>query len=408
VNDRLSESISKPGGWFDAAQAVHAETLALRRAIHAEPELGLQTPKTMAKVREALAGLPLEWKAGPSTTGSIAVLRGAKPGRTVLLRGDMDALPMPEDTGLPFKSIVANTMHACGHDTHTAMLASAARVLSARRDSLAGTVLFMFQPGEEGYHGARFMIDDGLLDNPAPDAALALHIMPDMPAGTFHAKAGPAMASADKLIVRVIGKGGHASMPHHAIDPVPVACEIVTALQTFVTRRIDIFDPVVITVAKIDGGSTNNVIPEAANLLGTIRTLSEETRETAHAGIRRIVENVARAHECEAEIEIIRGYSVTVCDAKAVGVAQAAIGSLFGAEAWHTMPFPLMGAEDFSYVLKKVPGVMMFLGVCPEGQMWKSACPCHSNKMVLNEAMLARGVAAHCAIAERFLAKGFD
>jgi hippurate hydrolase len=408
VNDRLNEVTSEPKGWFDAAQAVQAETIALRRAIHAEPELGLQTPKTMAKVREALAGLPLEWKTGPSTTGSIAVLRGAKPGRTVLLRGDMDALPMPEDTGLPFRSSVANTMHACGHDTHTAMLASAARVLSARRESLAGTVLFMFQPGEEGFHGARFMIDDGLLDNPAPDAAFALHIMPNAPAGTFHSKAGPMMASADKLIVRVVGKGGHASMPHHAIDPVPVACEIVTALQTFVTRRIDIFDPVVITIAKIDGGSTNNVIPEAANLLGTIRTLSEETRETAHVGIRRVVENVARAHECEAEIEIIRGFPVTVCDAKAVGVVEKAVGSVFGAEAWHTMTSPVMGAEDFSYVLKRVPGVMVFLGVCPEGQLWKSACPCHSNKMVLNESMLARGVAAHCAIAERFLAKGFD
>ncbi len=408
MNDIVTNVKMEPGNWFEAAKAIQADTIALRRAIHADPELGLQTPKTMAKVREALAGLPLEWKTGASTTGSIAVLRGGKPGRTVLLRGDMDALPMPEDTGLPFKSNIANTMHACGHDTHTAMLTSAAKILCARRESLAGTVLFMFQPGEEGFHGARFMIDDGLLDDPAPEAAFALHIMPNARAGTFHAKAGPMMASADKLIVRVVGKGGHASMPHHAIDPVPVACEIVTALQTFVTRRIDIFDPVVITIAKIDSGSTNNVIPEAANLLGTIRTLSEETRETAHAGIRRVVENVARAHECEAEIEIIRGFPVTVCDAKAVGVAERAVGSVFGAEAWTTMTSPVMGAEDFSYVLKRVPGVMMFLGVCPEGQLWKSACPCHSNKMVLNEAMLARGVAAHCAIAERFLASGFD
>jgi hippurate hydrolase len=408
VNDRLTQTTTGTGGWYDAAQAIHADTVALRRAIHAEPELGLQTPRTLAKVRAALADLPLEWKTGPSTTGAIAVLRGAKPGRTVLLRGDMDALPMPEDTGLQFKSTVEGAMHACGHDTHTAMLASAARILCARRDALAGTVLFMFQPGEEGWHGARFMIDDGLLDGPAPEAAFALHIMPNAPAGSFVAKPGPMMASADKLIVRVLGKGGHASMPHHAIDPVPVACEIVTALQVFVTRRIDIFDPVVITVAKIDGGSTNNVIPEAANLLGTIRTLSEETREAAHAGIARVAENVARAHECTAEVRIERGFPVTVCDARAVGVAERAIGELFGAGAWKTMDAPVMGAEDFSYVLNRVPGVMVFLGVCPEGQKWRSACPCHSNKMVLNEAMLARGVAAHCAIAERFLARGFD
>ena len=408
MNDMVTQVMTGPQGWYDAAQALQGDTVALRRAIHAEPELGLQTPKTLAKVRAALAGQPLEWKTGSSTTGAIAVLRGARPGRAVLLRGDMDALPMPEDTGLQFRSTVEGAMHACGHDTHTAMLASAARILCARRESLAGTVLFMFQPGEEGWHGARFMIDDGLLDDPAPEAAFALHIMPNAPAGSFGAKAGPMLASADKLIVRVLGKGGHASMPHHAIDPVPVACEIVTALQVFVTRRIDIFDPVVITVAKIDGGSTNNVIPEAANLLGTIRTLSEETREKAHAGIVRVAENVARAHQCEAEVKIERGFPVTVCDARAVGVAEKAIGSVFGAGAWKTMASPVMGAEDFSYVLNRVPGVMVMLGVCPEGQLWRSACPCHSNKMVLNEAMLARGVAAHCAIAERFLARGFD
>lgn len=401
--------IALPGaGWLAAAEALQSETVALRRAIHAEPELGLQTPRTMAKVRAALADLPLEWKQGKSTTGAVAVLRGARPGRTVLLRGDMDALPMPEDTGLPFRSQVPGTMHACGHDTHTAMLASAARALCARRDELAGAVLFMFQPGEEGWHGAKFMLEDGLLADPAPEAAFALHIMPNAPAGTFGSKAGPLLASADTLTVNVRGKGGHASMPHHTIDPVPVACEIVTAIQVFVTRRIDIFDPVVVTIAKIDGGSTNNVIPESASLLGTIRALSDESRAAVHEGIERVAKNVARAHECEAEVAIKQGFPVTVCDARAVGVAQRAISGLFGADAWMTMNTPIMGAEDFSYVLQRVPGAMMFLGVCPEGQLWKSACPCHSNRMVLNEAMLARGVAAHCAIAEDFLARGFD
>jgi amidohydrolase len=394
--------------WLEAARAAQEGTVALRRAIHAEPELGLQTPKTMAKVREALAGLPLEWKTGSSTTGAIAVLRGSRPGRTVLLRGDMDALPMPEDTDLPFRSKVANTMHACGHDTHTAMLASAARILSDRRDLLQGTVLFMFQPGEEGHHGARYMIDDGLLSDPAPDAAFALHIMPNAPAGLFCGKSGSLLASADVLNISVKGKGGHASMPHDAIDPMPVACEIVTALQVFVTRRMDIFDPAVVTVAKIEGGSTNNVIPEAVNMVGTIRTLSEEARERVHEGITRIAQNVARAHECEAEVVITRGFPVTVCDARAVAVAQRAVQGLFGEQGWKTMDAPVMGAEDFSYVLQKTPGAMLFLGVCPEGQMWKSACPCHSNRMVLNEATLSRGVAAHCAIAERFLSNGFD
>jgi amidohydrolase len=402
----MNDMVSDVQGWLTAATAVQSDTIALRRAIHAEPELGLQTPKTMAKVRQALADLPLEWKTGRSTTGAIAVLRGGKPGRTVLLRGDMDALPMPEDTDLPFRSTIANTMHACGHDTHTAMLASAARVLSGRREALAGNVLFMFQPGEEGHHGARFMLEDGLLENPAPDAAFALHIMPNAPAGLFCGKPGPLLASADVLNISVKGKGGHASMPHDAIDPMPVTCEIVTAIQVFVTRRMDIFDPAVVTVARIQGGSTNNVIPEMVVLEGTIRTLSEEARERVHEGIARIAENVARAHECEAEVTITRGFPVTVCDARAVALAQEAVQGVFGPQGWKTMDAPVMGAEDFSYVLQKVPGAMLFLGVCPEGQQWKMACPCHSNRMVLNESMLARGVAVHCAIAERFLSKG--
>lgn len=402
----MNDMVAGMRGWLAAAQDVQDRTVALRRAIHAEPELGLQTPKTMAKVREALAGLPLEWKTGNSTTGAIAVLRGAKPGRTVLLRGDMDALPMPEDTGLPFKSKVDGAMHACGHDSHTAMLASAARLLAARRDSLAGTVLFMFQPGEEGWHGAKFMMDDGLLADPAPDAAFALHVMPNGPAGVFFAKAGPMMASADTLNIKVRGKGGHASMPHDAIDPVPVACEIVTALQVFVTRRVNIFDPAVLTVAKIEGGTTNNVIPADATLVGTIRTLSEETREAVRAGVARIAEGIAQAHECEAEVNVVPGFPVTVCDARAVAFAQATVAEVFGAEAWSTMSSPIMGAEDFSYVLQKHPGAMVFLGACPPGQNWKMACPCHSTKMMLDEAVLARGVAAHCAFAERFLAQG--
>lgn len=404
----MNDIAMDPSGWRAAAQALHPDTVALRRAIHAEPELGLETPKTLAKVKAALAGLPLQWKQGNSTTGAVAVLRGGKPGRTVLLRGDMDALPMPEDTGLPFRSMVQGAMHACGHDTHTAMLASAAKAMCARRETLTGTVLFMFQPGEEGWHGARCMIEDGLLDDPAPDAAFALHIIPNAPAGVFTGKGGPMMASADEIHIDLRGKGGHASMPHHAVDPVPVACEIVTALQVFVTRRIDVFDPVVITFGKIEAGSTDNVIPEMARLLGTVRAVSEASRKAAHEGIERVAANIARAHGCEARVHIERGFPVTVCDAKAVRHAAGAVAAMFGNDAWVDMQTPVMGAEDFSYVLQRVPGAMVFLGVCPEGQMWQSACPCHSNKMVLNEAVLERGVAAHCGIAERFLAGGFD
>ena len=230
-----------------SAAALGDKLTALRRAIHLEPEIGLMTPLTRDKVRAALAHLPLTWREGPSTTGLMATLDSGKPGRSVLLRGDMDALPMPEETGLEFASTVSGAMHACGHDAHVAMLAGAAELLCARADSLEGKVHFMFQPGEEGWHGARFMIDDGLLD-PLPDAAFALHVMPTGPGGLIAGRAGPLLAAADRLFIVVNGRGGHASMPHQTLDPIPVACAIVTAIQTLVTRRFDAADAVVVTV----------------------------------------------------------------------------------------------------------------------------------------------------------------
>jgi len=388
--------------WTAAGETLLGDAIALRRAIHAEPELGLDLPKTTAKVKAALAGLPLEIREGPSTSGLVAILRGPANGRTVLLRGDMDALPLVEDTGLAFTSLNQGAMHACGHDTHVAMLAGAARALCERRDRLAGTVMFMFQPGEEGWHGARFMLDDGLID-PLPDAAFALHISPNMPAGVFASRAGPLMASSDKLRIRVIGAGGHASMPQDALDPVPVACEIVTALQTMLTRRVSVFDPAVITIAHIEAGTTDNIIPEDARLWGTLRTLSERTRATAQDGIRRVAENIAAAHGARAEVEIDRGFPVTVCDGRVVDLAERAAKALFGEDGWMTMPHPMMGAEDFSYLLQKVPGAMAFLGAAPEGGDWRTCCALHSNRMVLREEVMARGIAMHCAMAEAAL-----
>lgn len=392
-------------GWTAAGDALLHDAIELRRAIHREPELGLDLPKTTAKVLKALEGLPLEIRQGPSTTGVLAVLRGSANGRTVLLRGDMDALPLTEDTGLEFSSDTAGAMHACGHDTHVAMLVGAARALCAKKDQLAGTVMFMFQPGEEGWHGARFMLDDGLID-PLPDAAFALHISPNMPTGVFASRAGPLLASSDVIEIRVIGAGGHASMPHDATDPIPVACEIVTALQTLVTRTISVFDPAVITIANIVAGTTNNIIPEDARLKGTLRTLSERARETAHAGIRRVAEHVAAAHGCQAEVEIIRGFPVTVCTGREVDLAEQTAKALYGEGAWMTMPNPMMGAEDFSYVLQKVPGLMAFLGAAPTGVGgdYRSCCALHSNKMTLDEQVMARGIAMHCAYAEAVLA----
>jgi len=398
--------------FLSEARALLPEAVALRRRIHAKPELGLDLPMTTQAVLDALRGLDVQIARGPSTSGLMVSLTGTKPqsqtGRTILLRGDMDALPMPENTGLEFASEIEGRMHACGHDAHTAMLVQAVHLLHRHREQLAGTVKFMFQPGEEGYAGARLMIEDGLLDaDPRPDAAFALHIMPQFPAGKIIGRPGPLLASADTWTVVVRGRGGHASMPHDTVDPIPVACEIVQALQTFVTRRVHVFDPIVLTCARIIAGTTNNVIPETAELLGTLRATSQEARERAYEGIRRVAANIASAHLCQAKVDIKIGYPVTLNDPEFVAFARAVASDLLGAENYHAMAAPLMGAEDFSYVLQRMPGCMLFLGVAPEGHH-DHVAPCHSNHMILNEDAMANGIALHAAIAQRFLDQGFD
>ncbi|WNO54619.1 M20 metallopeptidase family protein [Stakelama saccharophila] len=405
----MSAEMQTRSDWTAAGEAGLADVVALRRAIHADPEIGLHCPRTTEKLKQALAGLPLEIHEGSSTTGFMAVLRGGGDnGRTVLLRGDMDALPMEEENEIDFASKNAGIMHACGHDAHSAMLVGAARALCEKRDELPGTVVFMFQPGEEGHHGARFMIEDGLLEQVAPDAGFALHVYPNLPAGTFVSRPGPLMASTDTLYATIRGRGGHAAMPHDSIDPIPVACEIVTALQTWVARRVPVSDPAVLTITKIEAGSTHNVIPGQAKLLGTLRTLSEETREKARAAFRRIVSEIAAAHECEGEAEIEAGYPVTVNDDRATAMVRDIAESMGGDQPWMTMPAPMMGAEDFSYVLREIPGAMSFIGAAPAGSDPATNPALHNTRMMIDEDVLARGVAMHCAVAERYLERGFD
>ena len=392
---------------LDQAQALGDRIVALRRAIHAEPELGLETPLTLAKVRAELADLPLEWREGPSCTGAVAVLRGAQPGPSVLLRGDMDALPMNEQTGLPFASTIADRMHACGHDAHTAMLTGAARLLAARQDALAGEVRFMFQPGEEGHHGARFMLEDGLLD-PLPDAAFALHVWPNAPHGTLIGRSGAMLASADMLAITVSGKGGHASMPHDAVDPVPVAAEIVLALQTMMTRRYNAAEAGVVTITRIAAGSAHNIIPDTVEMIGTIRTLSAERRLALRENIALVAENVARAHGCVAEVRVTEGFPITVNDPRAMALGRAVAMELGGAQGWEERPHATMGAEDFSYVLEKVPGAMFFLGVAAQDVDWRGCCGLHSSRMVVDESVLPLGSALLAGIALRFLERGWE
>jgi hippurate hydrolase len=385
---------------LDEARSVVDDAIRLRRRIHRHPEIGLTLPRTQAAVLEALDGLGLEVGTGQRTTSVVARLTGGRPGPTLLLRADMDALPLREDTGLPFASEVDGAMHACGHDAHVAMLVGAARVLARRRATLAGSILLMFQPGEEGYHGARVMLDEGLLDGGAPPTgAFALHVTHRQAAGVVATRPGPTMASGDTIQIVVRGKGGHASAPHDCLDPIPIACEMVQAFQTLVTRRVNVFDPAVLTIAKIEAGTTRNVVPETASMLGTIRTISEATRERMLEGVRRVADGVAAAHGAEVSVDLIRGYPVTVNDADFARFVLETASELLGVERAHEMQHPVMGSEDFSYVLQRVPGAMANLGTRPDtGPVF----PNHSNRMLVNESALATGIAMHVAVALRF------
>ena len=385
-----------------AAYADADRTIALRRELHRRPEIGLHLPETQATVLEALRDLPIEVTTGRSTSSVVGVLRGARPGPSYLLRGDMDALPVQEDSGLPFASQVPGVMHACGHDTHVAMLLGAARLLAERRDELSGQVVFMVQPGEEGFFGARYMLEEGLLEA-VPEApvsgAFALHITSTERSGTVNVRPGPMMAAADQWRITVRGRGGHASMPHAAADPIPVAAEIVLALQAMVTRRVDVFDPAVVTVAHIEAGSTNNVIPDTAFLEGTIRTLSVERRADVVAAVRRVATGIAAAHDMTADVEHIEGYPVTVNDPAAAARVLDTTAALLGPPAAVPMRAPLMGAEDFSLVLQRVPGALAFLGACPPGVEPGDAEPNHSNRVVFDEEPLPAGVALYARMA---------
>jgi amidohydrolase len=397
---------------IEEARDLHSSAVQLRRALHRRPEIGLHNPITTELLLGALDGLPLEITQHERSTGVAALLTGAKPGPTILLRADTDALPMPEDTGIEFASEVDNCMHACGHDTHVAMLAGAARMLSARRGELAGRVLFMFQPGEEGYGGADVMLDEGLLDL-APHgadgsdslitAAFAIHTTSSLPTGFVATKGGALMASSDRMTITVTGKGGHASEPHRTLDPIPVACEIVTALQTMMTRSMNVFDPGVLTVGMIQAGTAYNVIPETAMICGTMRAVSESTRNKIHDGIRRVAEGIAAAHGLTVDVDLERGYPVTVNDDPFAGFATGVVRELLGEQRAITMPNPVMGAEDFSYVLNRVPGSMVFLGATPPGQNPFEAAPNHSNRVMFDEDCMYSGMALHTAVALRHL-----
>jgi amidohydrolase len=393
----------------DEAGRIADEITELRRAIHREPEIGLDLPKTQQKVLGALDGLPLEISTGTELTSVTAVLRGGKPGPAVLLRGDMDALPVTEATGLPFASQHDGVMHACGHDLHVAMLAGAAKLLSARQAELPGSVVFMFQPGEEGYAGARQMIGEGVLDAAGPRVvgAYGLHVSSTkLPFGVFSTRPGPMLAAADQIFVTVHGRGGHASQPHRAADPIPVACEIVIALQTMVTRKFDVFDPVVITVGSFHAGTVDNVIPDSAMFLATARSYSPAARNALREMVPRLATQIGAAYGLKVDAEYRTEYPVTINDSAEATFARETSGELFGESRAELAENPITGAEDFSFVLEQVPGAFLMLGACPPGTDPETAPSNHSAYAVFDDAILPDGATMLTELALRRLARG--
>jgi amidohydrolase len=372
VTERSSDDTRTPTT-LRLAREIGPELQQLRRRLHRIPEIGNQVPLTQQVVLEALEGLDLEIIRGRSLTSVTAVLRGTGEPvhgvrQVVLLRGDMDALPVTEEVDVEYVSEHVGAMHACGHDLHMAGLVGAARVLHAMRDQLPGDVVFMFQPGEEGPGGAEPMIEEGLLDvaGRRVDAAYALHVYSnDEPFGQWASRAGTTGAAADEVKVRVLGQGGHGSAPHRAQDPIPIACEMVLALQTMVTRGFDVFDPVVVTVGRIAGGTKENIIPDEAEFEATVRSLSRQNREKIQADITRVVEGIAAAHGVKVDVDYKLGYPVTVNDDTEYARAKQAVVDLFGAERFTELPTPELGSEDMAFVMELVPGAYLNVGACP-------------------------------------------
>ncbi|MEI7057443.1 M20 family metallopeptidase [Nocardioides sp. CCNWLW239] len=391
----MSRNADLNAGIVASADALAPDLVELRRRIHAEPELGLHLPATQRRVIDALAGLDLEITVGRSLSSVTAVLRGARPGPTVLLRADMDALPITEAVDVPYRS-TNGAMHACGHDLHVAGLVGAARLLAEHRAELPGSAILMFQPGEEGHGGAKLMLEEGVLDaaGSRPVAAYAIHVG-NAPRGIFLTRPGTVTASSTHLKIDLTGRGGHGSRPHEALDPVPVAAEIVLALQTYTARRFDSFDPVVISVTNLTAGSgADNVIPASVELTGTVRTVEPNTLSRIEHELPRLVEGIASAHGLQATVALDTGYPSVVSAETVTTRAMETLRSAFGPRVVE-VPRPTMGAEDFSFISQQVPTTMVLLGAAPHDE----AAPNHSPDAVFDDSVLGDQAAALALLA---------
>jgi amidohydrolase len=367
------------------------DIVALRRDFHAHPEIGFQEIRTAGIVAARLRALGLEVQENIGKTGVVAILKGAHDGPCVLVRADMDALPITEENDWEWKSKTSGMMHACGHDGHTAIGLSVARILSEDKENLRGTVKFMFQPAEEGLGGAGYMINDGLLENPKPDFALALHIWSTIEVGKIGISNGPVMAYADEFRARIVGKGGHGAMPHQTVDAVVIAAHVITALQTVVSRNVKPLDSGVVTIGKLEAGTAFNVIPGEAKLLGTNRAFLPETRDMLENRVREIVEKVPEAFGGHGEFEFVKGYPATVNNEEVTERVKRCFEQTFGDDV--VEPFePTLGAEDMSMVLEHIPGCYFFVG--GRNEKIGAIYPHHHPKFNIDEESLFIGTKA--------------
>ncbi len=387
---------------MSAALLAEAERLAprlveWRRDLHRHPELGFEVHRTAAFVAERLGALDIEVRPGIARTGLAGLLRASSgTGGAVMLRADMDALPVQEVEGRDYGSTVPGRMHACGHDGHTAMLLGAAEILASRRRQLTRDVVLCFQPAEEGQGGAREMIRDGLLEIAEIEAAYGLHLWSPFPAGTLHVRPGPTMAAQDEFTARIVGKGGHGALPHQARDPILAAAQAVTALQSVVSRSIDPIQPAVVTVGSLHAGHAPNVIPGEAVLEGTMRSFDQDVRETLRKRVLEVFEGTAAAAGCSLEFDLRKGYPAVVNDAAAAARVDRVARALLGDERVFE-PAPLAAAEDFAYFLERVPGAFAFLGAGnPERGI---TAPHHSPEFDIDESVLPVGAALLAALA---------
>ncbi len=387
--------------WFSEANSLFEYTQSMRRDFHMHPELGFQEFRTAGIVARELTALGLEVTTGVGETGVTALIEGARRGPVVLLRADMDALPITEETGAPYASQNPGVMHACGHDGHTAILLTVARLLHAHRAELAGTVKLVFQPAEEGLGGAEKMIEDGVLDNPKVDYALALHLWNEKPLGWIGVSDGPSMAGGEIFKIKIIGKGGHGAAPHLAVDPILAAAQVVSALQGIAARNVAPLQSAVVSVCTIHGGETFNVIPPAVEMTGTIRTFEPEVRRKVLERFEKTVQSVAEGLGCRAEVEVNRLTPAVINDTGIARQVQETARRLFPEGALDTGNYVTMGSEDMAYILEKVPGCFIFIGSANAEKGLDAAH--HHPKFDIDEAALPRGAALLAATAAALL-----